>query len=443
VFPQALADTGAFTNLATLTPHAGIVPYDINVPFWSDNAHKTRWFYIPTNRTISFRPTNNWTFPTGSVWIKHFELELTNGAPSSRKRLETRFIVRDNVAGVYGVTYRWGDDTNATLVPEGGLDEPFVINEGGILRTQVWHYPSRGECLACHTTLAIGGLALGFNTPQMNRDFDYDGVVDNQIRAMANAGYFAQPPTNIHSLRALAQATDESVSVEQRVRSYLTANCVYCHQPGGSAQGVFDTRIFTSLSNARLVNGAVVNGGTATDRVIAPGDTTNSMLLKRIAMRGPGQMPPLASSLLDTQAIALVTRWITNDLVGYQTFADWQVAHFGSTNAPNALATADPDGDGARNDTEYLTGTDPNQGVDFWDLGIEGFGDVADVIYPIIPNRGITLQWTDTLTNPVPWRFLNVPENRPFFSATAGVMRVSVPTTNAPARFFRAQVYEP
>jgi uncharacterized repeat protein (TIGR03806 family) len=447
-FPQTLAETGAFTNLATLTPHAGIQGYDINVPFWSDNANKTRWFYIPTNRNISFRATNNWTFPTGSVWIKHFELELTNGIPSSRKRLETRFIVRDNAAGVYGVTYRWGDsDTNATLVPEGGLDESFVIDDGGILRTQVWHYPSRGECLACHTASAIGGLALGFNTPQMNRDFDYGGVVDNQVRAMTHAGYFSQPVSNLNSLRSLVALTNEAVSVEQRVRSYLAANCVQCHQPGGSAQArgvIFDTRLFTPLSAARLVNGAVAdNGGDTNNRVVVPGSPANSILLTRISMRGAGQMPPLASSLLDAQAIALVTRWITNDLVGYQTFADWQVANFGSTNAPNALASADPDGDGARNDAEYLTGTDPNQALDFWYLNIENLGEVADVTYPILPNRGVLLQWSDTLTNPVPWQFLDVPGNRPFFSATAGVTHVSVPTTNTPARYFRAQVYEP
>ena len=66
-FPLTLASTGAFLDLATLSPEAGIVPYDINLPFWSDNAIKTRWFYIPTNRTIIFRATNNWIFPTSSV----------------------------------------------------------------------------------------------------------------------------------------------------------------------------------------------------------------------------------------------------------------------------------------------------------------------------------------------------------------------------------------
>ena len=45
--PPTLADTGAFRDLASLTPNPGIVPYDINVPFWSDNARKRRWFSVP------------------------------------------------------------------------------------------------------------------------------------------------------------------------------------------------------------------------------------------------------------------------------------------------------------------------------------------------------------------------------------------------------------
>src|SRR5581483_2170989 len=82
--PPTLADTGAFTNLASLTspndplqPAPGIVPYDINQSFWSDNALKSRWFSVPSlSQTIGFDPSNNWTFPAGTVWIKHFNLQL-------------------------------------------------------------------------------------------------------------------------------------------------------------------------------------------------------------------------------------------------------------------------------------------------------------------------------------------------------------------------------
>ena len=42
----------------------------------------------------------NWTFPAGQIWVKHFDMELTRGAPATKKRLETRLLVR-NAGGAY------------------------------------------------------------------------------------------------------------------------------------------------------------------------------------------------------------------------------------------------------------------------------------------------------------------------------------------------------
>ena len=309
--PQTLAATGAFTNLTTLKPHAGILPYEINVPFWSDNALKSRWFSLPnTNLTIGFNEAGNWSFPTGTVWIKHFELELTNGVAASNKRLETRFLVR-SADGVYGVTYRWGDSpTNATLVADEGMDEPFVINDGGgVLRTQLWHYPSRSECQRCHT--AVGGYALGFNSPQMNRACDYGGVVTNQILALSQAGYYTTNVTDVSSLIALAPATDFGNSLEHRSRSYLFANCAQCHQPGGGGLGAWDARISTPIASAGIINVSLTdNLGDPNNRVFAPGSPNNSAIYLRVANFGPKHMPPLATSVLNAEAIALLGQWI-------------------------------------------------------------------------------------------------------------------------------------
>jgi glucose/arabinose dehydrogenase len=448
-FPATLAESGTFTNLSTLTAHAGIVPYEVNLPYWSDNAIKSRWFYFPPARTITFRATNNWTFPTGSVWIQHFELELTNGVPESRQRLETRLLVRDTGAGIYGITYRWGGSTaNATLVPEGGMDEPFVVNDGGNLRTQVWHYPGRSECLICHLGQGAGPYALGFNTPQLNRGFNYSGILDNQLRAMANAGYFLGTVSNLHGSRWLAALTDETVSLEQRVRSWLAANCAGCHPGAGGIS--FDARIFTPLlgttvaSGTRLINGSLVNtGGDPNNRVIVPGSLSNSMLLTRISTRGPVQMPPLGTSLVDTQAVALISRWITEELPGLQTFADWQLSHFGSTNAPTAQSGMDPDNDGATNYEEFLTGTDPNDGADAWAIHIRRQGDAVETFYPQLVNRGIEIQWSTNLFTLGAWQYLDVPQNRPFISATSGTGVVPDVITNGPPKYYRGRVFEP
>jgi hypothetical protein len=65
--PALLSQTGAFSNLANLTPNAGIVSYEPNVPFWSDYAIKSRWFAIKNlTDTVAFSENGNWTLPDGN-----------------------------------------------------------------------------------------------------------------------------------------------------------------------------------------------------------------------------------------------------------------------------------------------------------------------------------------------------------------------------------------
>jgi hypothetical protein len=417
------------------------MPYDLNVPFWSDNAIKTRWFSVPnTNLTISFNPTGNWSFPTGSVWIKHFELELTNGVPGSRHRLETRFIVH-NTNGVYGVTYRWDSVTNATLVPEAGLDETLTINEGGTLRTQIWHYPSRSECLACHTPQ--GGFALGFNTAQINRDFNYSGSTTNQIEALSLAGYFSNAISNRYLLPTLAHATNNAISLEYRARSYLAANCAHCHQPGGGVFALWDARITTPGPQAGIINGPLNNNfGNTNNLVIVPGTLSNSILFQLVANLGPGHMPPLPTSVINTQAVTLLAAWITNELPANLSFAAWQSNYFGATNAPDAAAQADPDADGARNYLEFLTHTDPTNSLDAWKISIALSNGSAQIVFPQIANRGFEVQNAPNLSAGS-WSPLNVPANAPFFSISNRTDIVADVLPAATNKFYRVRVFEP
>jgi len=437
--PATLEGTGAFTNLTTLTPNPGIVGYDINVPFWSDHALKTRWFSITNlTDTLTFAAETNWSFPAGQVWIKHFELELTNGVPASRKRLETRFLVK-NAAGVYGVTYRWGNSTtNATLVGEEGLDETFFVSEAGNIRTQVWHYPGRSECLQCHTP--AGGHALGFNTVQLNRDYNYGGVMDNQLRALAHVGYFSTSLPALNSLRALAPPSDATASLEYRVRSYLQANCVQCHQPGGTGLGSWDARFATATAAAGLINGPLNNNlGDPNNQVARPGVLTNSMLLTRLSQPGPLRMPPLASSVLDSNAIQLLTTWITGELPGYQTFTEWQIANFGTLTTPGA----DPDGDVLSNQHEWLLRTNPQNANSTWSMAVTVSNGVPALTFPWVAGRRFQVEYSDALANPTLWHFLDVPGNQPFYPVATTPYAIDDPgATNAPARFYRLQISE-
>jgi hypothetical protein len=50
--------------------------------------------------------------------------------------------------------------------------------------------------------------------------------------------------------------------------------------------------------------------GIADALLVAPGEPARSVLLKRLSMRGRGQMPPLASSVVDEAGVKLLSEWI-------------------------------------------------------------------------------------------------------------------------------------
>ena len=433
--PATLSATGAFSNLSTLTPNAGIVGYEANVPFWSDHAIKTRWFSIPTlaNR-MTYAANGNWTFPDGQVWIKHMEIELERGNAASRKRLETRFLVK-NASGAYGITYKWRpDNSNADLVGDAGLDETLSIVENGNTISQTWRYPSRGECMSCHT--AASGYALSFNSVQLNRLFQYGAQQQNIISALSGANYFTTPVTGIQTLKALAPTTDTTQSLEWRARSYLATNCSQCHQPGG-VPGNWDARISTATDAAGLINGLLTNtGGNPAHRFIVPGDLNLSMVLKRIrGDLGHARMPPIATSVVDQAGVDLMTAWIT-ELATRRSFTDWQTFYFGSPAAPNADPEDDPDGDGVTNVREYLLSTNPQATSADALLSPSVMGGNIELIVPEIPGRsGIV----ETTTDFQSWLPLDHPNNTPKFPANSGTKTLVFPIDSA-RRFLRLKI---
>ena len=356
-YPATLAESGIFSDLNSLQPNPGIFGYDVNLPFWSDGALKSRWFSIPDlQKKIQFSPEGNWTFPVGATWIKHFDLETRKGDRTSTKRVETRVLV-NGTKGYYGLTYKWDDSgSNAILVPENGDRKDFQVTDETGTHTQTWIFPSRSECMSCHTPLS--GLALGFNTSQLNRARSYGQQTTNQIGALSQAGFFENAPQDLIGLRTLASVSDESVSRTYRVKSYLAANCVYCHQPGGSALSSWDARLLTPLSLANIINGKLANNsGDPNNKVIVPGDTTHSSLLQRMSVRGPNQMPPLGSTVIDREAANLLTAWIRDELPNYETYDQWAARTFSGQSGMDTTPNGDPDSDGASNYSEYLVST--------------------------------------------------------------------------------------
>ncbi|MEY2430247.1 MAG: hypothetical protein QOJ40_3132 [Verrucomicrobiota bacterium] len=314
--PALLSQTGAFEDTRNLSPGAALIPYDLVVPFWSDGASKSRWIAVPSDgaegvRKIKFAPTGEWTFPKGTVFVKHFELWTDEAHPEIKRRLETRLLVCDRTGGVYGVTYKWrADNSDADLLTTNLVEKILIQTTNGV-RTQNWYYPSRQDCRTCHTTIA-GGV-LGVKTRQLNRQFAFPtGVTDNELRAWNHTGLF-EPGLEEAKLReypALARPDDATRTLEDRARSYLDANCAHCHRPGGTIAG-FDARYDTPLDRQALINGPIlIDEGLDNARAIAPNDIWRSIVYVRVNTLEGLKMPPLAHEVLDGQSLALLRQWI-------------------------------------------------------------------------------------------------------------------------------------
>ncbi|HMI73141.1 MAG TPA: chitobiase/beta-hexosaminidase C-terminal domain-containing protein [Steroidobacteraceae bacterium] len=314
--PVLLSQTGVFSDTAKRIPSKELIPYDLVVAFWSDGADKSRWIALP-NEKIAFSATGEWRFPPGTVFVKNFDL-LTDGAGASPKhRLETRLLVCDSAGGVYGVVYKWRADGSDADLLEGSQTEDIAIRSAnGEVHQQSWYYPSRQDCLTCHT--ANAGGVLGVKTRQMNRSFTYpSGVSDNQLRTWSHLGLFAPrfKDEDLRSFAALASAEDASRTLEDRARSYLDANCSQCHRPGGTVAN-FDARYDTPLTRQALIDGPVlIDQGIDHPRVISPHDIWRSIVYMRANTTGDIKMPPLARETIDQKGMQLLKDWI-NSLPG-------------------------------------------------------------------------------------------------------------------------------
>ena len=124
--PTLLSDTGCVDALDPTQPAAGLIPYDINVPFWSDGAVKERFYAIPDGTTIDVDADGDWLFPNGTVLMKNFRL--------NDELFETRLFMRHPDGVWAGYTYEWNQaGTDATRVIGGKTKD---------VQGQPWEYPS-------------------------------------------------------------------------------------------------------------------------------------------------------------------------------------------------------------------------------------------------------------------------------------------------------------
>jgi uncharacterized repeat protein (TIGR03806 family) len=297
--PTLLSDTGCVVASNPSAPASGLVPYDVAAPFWSDGGVKERWLGIPNGTSISVGGDGDFTFPNGTVLMKHFRLGST--------LVETRLFMRHPDGDWAGYTYEWNSQqTNATLV-QGGK----TVAVGG----QNWIFPSGNDCLTCHTSVA--GFALGLESAQLNHDFTYasTGRTANELRTLDSVVMFTTPLGDPAAQPVMPNPFDTAAALGARARAYLHTNCSQCHRFGGPTSVSLDFRDSMLLSSTAACDAPPTAGDLglgASARIIAPRNPDASVLLARMNRRDANQMPPLASNVVDTAGVTLIRDWITS-----------------------------------------------------------------------------------------------------------------------------------
>ena len=309
--PELLSNTGCFESIVdgNPVPNQWIKNYDINQQFWSDNAKKERLISLPRGSVVDTSDPYNWELPIGGVVIKHFRMQDTI--------FETRFLVRHENGEYAGYTYYWNDE----------LDEAHLVNNEGTSRQlgeQTWQYPSRAQCVQCHTNQAGGTLAL--ESSQLNVELTPQHAVDdahtiaddesetiNQIDHLIAEGYLSSDTeSRLPAYPTVDELGDSSLPIDERVLSYLHVNCSSCHRGERSVgRANWDARYITAHNDKNLCNvPPLVGVHSVVEELVWPGNHQLSALFHRATTRGSDfDMPPIGSALVDPIARTLLAEW--------------------------------------------------------------------------------------------------------------------------------------
>lgn len=297
-WPKKLSETGLYTSIRKKKLADDLTPYQVNAPFWSDNAGKTRFIKLPVGQKMEYKAKGTWKLPVGTVVVKNFDKAGYRG----KQMLETRLIKRTK-EGWEAATYVWNSRQNdADLKPEGSQFE-FYTRQG----ITSWHAPSSSECASCH--VESSGFVLGLTTAQLNREDE--GV--NQISAWAEKGLLELPEgVDLATADKFCSPFGDDGSLEERARVYLDVNCAMCHQPNGPGNATIDLRFDTELAGTGMVGEAPAqnNMGIEDAEIVAAGSPDRSTLLSRLETPGTGRMPSIGSNIVDKKAVKLISEWI-------------------------------------------------------------------------------------------------------------------------------------
>jgi uncharacterized repeat protein (TIGR03806 family) len=304
-------------NIAAQKPSDGVVPYDVNTKLYSDRSSKFRFMVLPEGAKITFRESERWDFPVGTILVKTFYFPKDARDPSKGLNLiETRLLMRGEEDWETH-TYRWNEaQTDATSFLIGTTLSVDWVDENGEPVQTDYNIPSKSDCRNCHAS-GDNTVELGPRTRQLNRVRDFgDGPV-NQLEYYEQLGMFTADIPEAETLPKLIDPKDESFELDERARAYLEGNCAHCHNPSGAARnsGLFLNIEQEDRTALGICKHPIAAGRGAGDLFydIVPGHPEKSIMVYRMNSMEPAvKMPELPLTTIDHFGVNLISEWISN-----------------------------------------------------------------------------------------------------------------------------------
>jgi uncharacterized repeat protein (TIGR03806 family) len=343
--PEKLSDWHVVERAGQrLQLNAGVLPYDLNTPLFSDHAHKLRTVWMPGGKSARYEAEQAFGFPVGTILSKTFYYPKVDGKPAGSalvrqtkatpasspaegldlatvRLIETRLLVRRE-AGWEALPYVWNEDqTEATLERTGDQKPLELVDDAGRHQRFAYVVPNENQCASCHVVNLKDKVftPIGPKARHLNRELHYADGTENQLARWVKAGFLTGVPSHAdwHELPRAADWQDQKAPLSERARAYLDINCAHCHQANATASNTaLRLDAFAPVDwQMGLCKPPVAAGKGTGDRLfgIVPGQPEASIMAFRLASNEGGvMMPELGRNTVHEDGLKLVRQWIAS-----------------------------------------------------------------------------------------------------------------------------------
>lgn len=313
---EKLSEYGFFSgDIAAQKPAAGVMPYSLNTPLFTDYAEKLRFVKLPDGQQANYNAKEVLDFPVGTNIIKTFYYPNDfRDVSKGRKIIETRVLIHET-SGWKALEYIWNEEqTDAFLEVAGDTKEVVYTALDGTVRKQNYIVPNLNQCKGCHNSNETMS-PIGPSARQLNGSYNGQENSDNQLVVWQKAGILANLPDLKDVPKAAIWNKPESGTLNERARAWLDINCAHCHRPEGpaSTSGLNLSIHNTDPTTLGIMKTPVAAGRGSGNRNhdIVPQHPEASILLYRLESNDPGvKMPEVGRNAVHTESVALIREWI-------------------------------------------------------------------------------------------------------------------------------------